>query len=196
MAKTYRINEIFYSVQGEGVNTGVPAVFVRFSGCNLRCPFCDTDHSSATVMTVRGIVSEVDRYKGNLVILTGGEPGLFIDTELVAALKKTGRKICIETNGTCELPDNIDFITLSPKDAFCDGAVPVLQRCNELKVVFRSDNDPSRYDDVIAGHRILQPCDTGNAQENEKITAAAVEYCLAHPQWRLGLQMHKVLNVK
>lgn len=196
MATTYRINEIFYSVQGEGVHTGIPAVFVRFSGCNLRCPFCDTNHSTASEMTRDEIVAAVNSHKGTLVILTGGEPGLWVDAELVEALKETGRSICIETNGTCHLPENIDFVTLSPKDAFCEKATPVLEKCEELKVVFTGDNDPSRYDSIDAAYRVLQPCDTGDIKENRKITEAAFDYCLAHPQWRLGLQMHKVLNVR
>lgn len=196
MAKTYRINEIFYSIQGEGVHAGVPAVFVRFSGCNLKCPFCDTDHSGYTEMTSDEIINTVDRYPGRLVVLTGGEPGLFVDRELVSALKRNCRKVCIETNGTCELPDNIDFVTMSPKDEFCPGATPVLHKCDELKLVYRGDNDPSRYDHITAGDRILQPCDTGDLKKNAGITSAALDYCLDHPQWRLGLQIHKLLNVR
>lgn len=196
MAETYRINEIFYSIQGEGIHAGVPAVFVRFSGCNLKCPFCDTDHSSFLEMSRDEIVSEVKRHKGVIVVLTGGEPGLFIDAELVSELKDTGKKVCIETNGTCVLPDNIDFVTMSPKDAFCSNAMPVLRRCDELKIVYSGDNNPADYDYIEAAFRVLQPCDTGDSLKNAKLTAAAFEYCLDHPQWRLGLQMHKLLNVR
>ncbi len=196
MERIYRINEIFYSVQGEGIHAGIPAVFIRFSGCNLQCPFCDTDYSESTEMSLSEIVATVIGYKGNLVILTGGEPGLYVDKELVAALKDTGKSVCIETNGTRLLPDNIDFITLSPKDAFCDNATPVLCRCDELKVVFCGDNDPSRYDNISARHRILQPCDTGNPAKNARLVEGAFKYCLDNPQWRLGLQMHKILHVR
>lgn len=147
-------------------------------------------------MTLSEIVATVIGYKGNLVILTGGEPGLYVDKELVAALKDTGKSVCIETNGTRRLPENIDFITLSPKDAFCDNATPVLSRCDELKVVFCGDNDPPLYDNISAEHRILQPCDTGDAAKNSRLVEDAFKYCLDNPQWRLGLQMHKILHVR
>ena len=111
-----RINEIFYSLQGEGYHTGIPAVFVRFSGCNLRCPFCDTQHEEGTLMSDEDIVMEVAKYSTQIVILTGGEPGLWIDEKLVDALHHEGKYVCIETNGTCLLPENIDWVTCSPKD--------------------------------------------------------------------------------
>ena len=94
-----RINEIFYSLQGEGYHTGIPAVFVRFSGCNLRCPFCDTQHEEGTLMSDEDIVMEVAKYSTQIVILTGGEPGLWIDEKLVDALHHEGKYVCIETNG-------------------------------------------------------------------------------------------------
>ena len=102
----YRINEIFYSLQGEGYHSGMPAVFVRFSGCNLRCAFCDTQHQNGTMMSLQDIVNEVNKYPiAPLLVLTGGEPSLFIDEAFVAELKqKTGKKIAIETNGTRPLP--------------------------------------------------------------------------------------------
>ncbi len=111
-----RINEIFYSLQGEGYHTGIPAVFVRFSGCNLRCPFCDTQHEEGTLMSDEDIVMEVAKYSTQIVILTGGEPGLWIDEKLVDALHHEGKYVCIETNGTCLLPENIDWVTCSPKE--------------------------------------------------------------------------------
>ena len=114
--KKKKINEIFYSLQGEGFHSGVPSVFVRFSGCNLRCPFCDTQHEDGLEMTEDEIFREVNRYPANWVILTGGEPSLFIDTDFISKLKAaTGKKIAIETNGTRPLPEGIDWITVSPK---------------------------------------------------------------------------------
>ena len=109
----YKINEIFYSLQGEGFHTGTPAVFVRFSGCNLRCAFCDTQHQGGTMMSSQEIVDEVNKYPiAPLVVLTGGEPSLFIDEAFVAELKQnTKKKIAIETNGTWPLPTNLDWVT-------------------------------------------------------------------------------------
>lgn len=196
MAGIYRVNEIFHSIQGEGVNAGVPAVFVRFSGCNLSCPFCDTDHAGATAMTAGDIVAEINRYPATLVVLTGGEPSMQADSGLVAAIRAAGRKVAVETNGTRPLPANVDFVTLSPKDAFCASAKLVLDECDELKVVFCGDNNPARYDRIKARHRVLQPCDTGDTVRNVALAAEALDYCLAHPQWRLGLQLHKILNVR
>src|SRR5699024_6322741 len=127
-----RINEIFYSLQGEGYHTGIPAVFVRFSGCNLRCPFCDTQHEEGTLMSDEDIAMEVAKYSTQVVILTGGEPGLWIDEKLVDALHHEGKYVCIETNGTCLLPENIDWVTCSPKE----GAKINLDRIDEVKVVY------------------------------------------------------------
>ena len=111
-----KINEIFYSLQGEGAHAGHPSVFVRFSGCNKRCPFCDTRHEEGTLMTDDDIIRAVKLYQADWVILTGGEPSLWIDSEFVRLLKKaTGKKVAIETNGTNPLPPEIDWVTVSPK---------------------------------------------------------------------------------
>ena len=157
-----RINEIFHSLQGEGYNTGTAAVFVRFSGCNLQCNFCDTQHNEGTVMTEREIVNEIMQYPlAPLVVLTGGEPSLFIDHDFVAMLKHlTGKRIAIETNGTNMLPDNLDWVTLSPKGAYPGGeAFPlVIDNCDELKVVPSCDARPTlatlATDTPTTGHTV------------------------------------------
>lgn len=104
-----KINEIFYSLQGEGFHTGTPAVFVRFSGCNLRCGFCDTRHEEGVMMTDEEIVEKVSSFPARMVILTGGEPSLWIDKSLISRLREAGKQVCIETNGTRPLPDGIDL---------------------------------------------------------------------------------------
>ena len=112
----YRINEIFYSLQGEGANSGTPAVFVRFAGCNLHCPFCDTDFDTYTEMTAEEILDEIGQYPADFVVLTGGEPSLQVDDALVDAMHSRDLVIAVETNGTHPLPDNIDWVTVSPKE--------------------------------------------------------------------------------
>ena len=104
-----KINEIFYSLQGEGYHTGIPAIFVRFSGCNMKCSFCDTLHEDGIMMSDEEIISEVVKYPASMVVLTGGEPGLWIDESLVDALHNEGKYVCVETNGTCVLPGNVDW---------------------------------------------------------------------------------------
>ena len=121
-----KINEIFYSLQGEGFHTGTPAVFVRFSGCNLRCSFCDTRHEEGVMMTDEEIVEKVSSFPARIVILTGGEPSLWIDKALISRLREAGKQICIETNGTRPLPDGIDWVTCSPKE----NAPVVLEPCS------------------------------------------------------------------
>lgn len=194
-----KVNEIFYSLQGEGYNTGTASVFVRLSGCNLHCAFCDTRHEQGTMMSVAHIVEQVARYpQAPLVVLTGGEPSLFIDDDLVAALKQgTGKRIAIETNGTHALPAGIDWVTLSPKQGFEGGdAHPVvLDRCDELKVVYLGQ-DLSQYQGIAATHRYLQPCYVPDERQCQRNMQACVEAVLAHPEWRLSLQVHRVLHIR
>lgn len=190
-----KVNEIFYSLQGEGYHTGTASVFVRLSGCNLRCPFCDTDHGSGVEMTEDEIVEAVQKYPAPHVVITGGEPSLFLTASLVDKLHKADKDVAVETNGTHPLPDNVDWVTLSPKDAFVTHAAPVLTRCNEIKVVF--DGNPiCDYSHINAEHRFLQPCDTGDAMHNAHIIRHAVNYILSHSEWRLSLQTHKILNIQ
>ena len=194
-----RVNEIFYSLQGEGYYSGTPAVFVRLSGCNLRCPFCDTRHESGREMSEKEIVEAVGQYPARHVVVTGGEPALQLTESLVDALHVAGRYVAVETNGTHPLPDNVDWVTLSPKSAFVDGAEVMLTRANEIKVVYDGIHDPERQlstrNSQLATLLFLQPCDTGDAARNRQITAATVEYIKQHPEWRLSLQIHKILNI-
>lgn len=178
-----KINEIFYSLQGEGFHVGTPAVFVRFSGCNLKCEFCDTRHEEGVMMSDEEIVEKVCQYPCKTVILTGGEPGLWVDEDLIASLRKAGKYICIETNGTCVLPESIDWVTCSPKL----GAPLRVNRIDEVKVVFLGQ-DVSPYLELKASFYFLQPCSCRN-------TAEVVEYIKSHPQWRLSLQTHKLIDI-
>ena len=144
-----KVNEIFYSLQGEGYHAGKAAVFVRLSGCNLQCPFCDTQHESGIEMTDEDIVSEVAKYPARYVVITGGEPSLQLTNGFVDALHGMGKKVAVETNGTHPLPQNIDWITLSPKDAYVGvAAKPILEYVNEIKWVF----DGEHFD--ISGHQV------------------------------------------
>lgn len=179
-----KINEIFYSLQGEGFHTGTPAVFVRFSGCNLKCEFCDTAHEEGKFMTDEEIVSVVNGYPAKTVILTGGEPGLWIDRDFIELLHRNGKYVCIETNGTQPIPDNLDWVTCSPKE----NAPVVLSRIDEVKVVFVRQ-DLSRYAAMDAKYHFLQPCSCKNTDE-------VVDYILAHPLWRLSLQTHKLIDIR
>lgn len=194
----YRINEIFYSLQGEGYYSGTPAVFVRFSGCNLRCHFCDTQHQEGKIMSAQEIVAEINKHhNAPLVVLTGGEPSLFIDEVFVAELKqKTGKIIAIETNGTRPLPGNLDWVTLSPKSVFAGGdIVPcIIKRCNELKVVYLGQ-DLAQYDDIEAKYRFLQPCFCENAMQRQANMKASVEAVMQNIGWRLSLQIHRILDI-
>ena len=193
-----KVNEIFYSLQGEGANTGTPAVFVRFSGCNLKCPFCDTEYQSGKEMTEQAIVEEVCRQgaQAPLVVLTGGEPTLQATPELIDLFHQNGFKVAMETNGTKTPPSNIDWMTVSPKQAFVgDIGKTVLTECNELKVIFDGKNEPQDYG-IRADHYYLQPCDVGDATINAQITGQCIEYIKQNPKWKLSLQTHKILNVR
>lgn len=193
-----KVNEIFYSLQGEGFNAGTPAVFVRFAGCNLQCPFCDTDFAVGTEMTEEDIAAQVVRYPASLVVITGGEPSLQLTESLVDALHRQGRRVAVETNGTHPLPSNVDWITLSPKDTFLGMvASPILTEVDELKVVFDGIHQPVIYENIKVRHaRFLQPCDTGDLQRNGIIVNQVVEYVKANPQWRLSLQIHKMIGIR
>lgn len=191
-----RVNEIFYSLQGEGYHIGMPSVFLRLSGCNLHCPFCDTEHEPFVVMSEEDIVEKVLQYPALWVIVTGGEPSLQLTGSLVDKLHAAGKRVAVETNGTHALPAQVDWVTLSPKDSFVGGAGKVvLDKCDELKCVFIGKPLPD-FGHLRIKHYFLQPCDTGNEAENQRILEKAVEWCLQHPQWRLSLQMHKLIGVR
>ena len=179
-----KINEIFYSLQGEGYYTGTPAVFIRFSGCNLRCTFCDTQHEEGTLMSDEEILEEGGKYPATTVILTGGEPSLWIDHEFVSQLHQAGKYVCIETNGTHTLPDNIDWVTCSPKQ----GGKLRITRMNEVKVVYEGQ-DVTVYEQLPAKHFFLQPCSNRNIAET-------VDCVMRHPEWRLSLQTHKLIDIR
>lgn len=208
----YQVKEIFYTLQGEGANAGTPAVFCRFAGCNLWsgrevdresavCRFCDTDfvgtdgsgggkfaNAHDLAKTCRAAMT--GQSGPSLVVLTGGEPMLQVDTELVNALHDEGFAIAIETNGTLAVPDDIDWICVSPK-----AGAPLKQtRGDELKLVYpQSDLLPETVRGLDFDHFFLQPMDGPAQAENTK---AAVAYCMANPPWRLSVQTHKVLGIR
>jgi 7-carboxy-7-deazaguanine synthase (Cx14CxxC type) len=209
----YAIKELFYTLQGEGAQTGRPAVFCRFAGCNLWsgreadraeavCTFCDTDfvgtdgdgggkfRSAAELAAAVESKWPASEVAGRFVVCTGGEPLLQLDAELVDALHAAGFEVAVETNGTQPAPPGLDWICVSPKAE----APLVLTSGDELKLVFpQLDAPPERFASLDFRHFFLQPMD-GPALEQH--TRAAADYCLAHPRWRLSLQTHKLLGIR
>jgi len=209
---TYTVKEIYLTLQGEGMNTGRPAVLCRFTGCNLwsgreidraqaTCRFCDTNfvgvdgpgggkfqHSE----DLADAVWRTWRQEANpapFVVLTGGEPLLQVDEELTGALHDRGFEIAVETNGTCDAPAGLDWICVSPK-----ARAPLkLRSGNELKLVFpQSGLSPSEFEHLAFEHFLLQPMDGPRLDQN---LAAATRYCLDHPDWELSLQAHKLWGI-
>lgn len=192
-----RVNEIFYSLQGEGTFSGTPAVFLRLSGCNLRCEFCDTKHETYKEMSADEIVREIKQYPSKHIVITGGEPLLQVGKWFIVRLKEEGYFIQMETNGTRPLPSGgIDWVTCSPKDNFCKNAEIKLDEIDEIKVVFDGMRDPAKYLNLKAKIYYLQPCDTGDPEANGEIIKECVKYILNHPQWQLSLQTQKILKVR
>lgn len=207
----YSVKEAYLTLQGEGYHAGRAAVFCRFSGCNLwsgreahranaDCRFCDTDFvgidgpgggkfpdQECLAEHLKGIwgVEERNRY----VVFTGGEPLLQLDEPLLRAVRSRGFSIAVETNGTISPPSGITWLTVSPK-----GTNPIHARCGqELKLVFpQSEAPPERFEDLSFSHFFLQPMHGPHLSEH---TEAAVKYCLAHPKWRLSVQMHKLVGI-
>ena len=209
----YRVKEITYTVQGEGANVGRPAVFCRFSGCNLwsgreedrlnaACRFCDTDFVGTDgpnggtfykpqdlAEAVAGLFPMSGTGGSPFVVCTGGEPLLQLDEPLVDAFHRFGAEVAVETNGTLHAPGGIDWISVSPKA----GAPLVLLSGHELKLVFpQVGAEPEDFEGLRFGHFFLQPLDGPRLSEN---TALALRYCLEHPRWRLSLQTHKLLGM-
>ena len=198
----YRVNDIFYSLQGEGHNTGRAAVFIRFAGCNLRCSFCDTEFDTYCEMTAEEIVASINTYPARFVVLTGGEPTLQVDEAFVDLLHQYGFEVAMESTGTRPAPKNLDWLTVSPKISGEKWKVESGWRLpDEVKVVFDEDTVPETYlpsPSTLSLSPILylQPCDTGNAERNAIIINRCIDYIKEHPQWRLSLQTHKLIGFK
>ena len=186
MKKTdsYKVNEIFYSLQGEGHFTGTPAVFLRFSGCNRCCDFCDTDHAHGNAMSGDEIADTCAAFPSRHLVITGGEPLLQLDSDLLRKLKSKGFYVQIETNGSLPVPPEVDWVTCSPKDTPWN-----IDRVDELKIVFQNQNVEEIANIFGTPLRYLQPCSGLN-------TAETVAYILEHPQWRLSLQTHKLIDIQ
>ncbi|GBD32728.1 MAG: 7-carboxy-7-deazaguanine synthase [Gemmatimonadales bacterium] len=211
---SYAVKEIYYTLQGEGAQTGRPAVFLRFAGCNLwsgreedresaACRFCDTDFvgtdgpgggrfatAAELARAVARLWPRAERSPGRpFVVVTGGEPLLQLDGALLDALHGEGFEVAVETNGTLPPPAGIDWLCVSPKA----GAPLVVTRGDELKLVYPQEGmDPAQFEGLDFRHFFLQPMDGPDRQRN---TELAVRYCLEHPRWRLSLQTHKLLGI-
>lgn len=196
-----KICEIFYSLQGEGHHTGYPSVFIRFSGCNLACSFCDTKHEDGVFMEDDAIIRAVNLYSADWIVLTGGEPTLWIDNDFVTLLKRaTGKKVAIETNGTRSVPEAVDWVTVSPK---CDmegagRALVAASHADELKVVDLGQDLERYFTLPCVGERTLmylQPCFVDDEKEFERNRYRTVKRVLADPRWTLSVQLHRYLRI-
>jgi 7-carboxy-7-deazaguanine synthase len=209
---SYSVKEIFYTLQGEGANTGRAAVFCRFAGCNLwtgreqdrhdaTCQFCDTDFVGtdgagggrfASAAELAAAVADTwprSEPGRRFVVCTGGEPLLQLDQALLSALHAEGFEVAVETNGTIAPPDGIDWLCVSPKAR----ASLVATEGHEIKLVYpQAGAEPDRFEGLGFRHFFLQPMDGPDREAN---TAAALRYCLTHPRWRLSLQTHKLLGI-
>jgi 7-carboxy-7-deazaguanine synthase len=211
---TYSVKEVFYTLQGEGANSGRAAVFCRFTGCNLWtgreqdrakavCRFCDTDflgtngtgggrYRSAAELASRIAATwprDTEVAGSPFVVCTGGEPLLQLDEDLISALHVRGFEVAVETNGTKPAPPGLDWVCVSPK---ADAGIAI-RSGNELKLVYpQAEAPPERFEDLAFDHFFLQPMDGPELLANSR---RCIDYCRAHPRWRLSLQIHKILGM-
>ncbi len=208
----YRVKEIFYTLQGEGARCGRPAVFCRFTGCNLWsgreidrpytiCQFCDTDfrgidgvnggaYDAASLVSLIASLWPEDHPVNRYVVFTGGEPLLQLDVPLIEAMHQHGFEVAIETNGTIAVPDGVDWVCVSPKM----GVDLVVQSGDELKLVVPQNGlHIADYEELDFSCFFLQPLDGENRVQNTKL---AIDMCLNNPKWKLGVQLHKYLNIQ
>lgn len=198
-----KINEIFYSLQGEGHHAGYPSVFIRFSGCNLECPFCDTKHDSGLLMSDNDIIRAVNLYSAGWIVLTGGEPTLHIDDEFVRMLKRTtGKLVAIETNGTRIVPESVDWVCVSPKTGIdgipADSTAIKAKRADEIKVVDVGQPLDPYFELTCRSEKTLmylQPCYVPDEKQFARNRLHAVQKVLADPRWTLSLQIHRYLKI-
>jgi len=216
---TYRVKEVFYSLQGEGAQQGRPAIFCRFSKCNLWngrekdratavCNFCDTDFvgtdgqnggsfTTAAILTAHLNDFWPKHQRQKYIVFTGGEPLLQLDVPLINALHEVGFEVAVETNGTLPAPKGIDWLCVSPKST----APVVIDHCDELKLVYpQRDALPDQFAHIHANHYYLSPMadpliHSGNDSTKQSNTQAALQYCLQHPKWKLSVQLHKILGI-
>lgn len=213
---TYSVKEIYFTLQGEGAQTGRAAVFLRFTGCNLWsgrerhrseaiCRFCDTDFvgidgvgggkfesAAELVDAIERCWPATDSTANRFVVCTGGEPLLQLDAAAIQGLTAAGFEIAVETNGTLAAPDGIDWLCVSPKA----NAMLSQRSGNELKLVFpqaEPEAQPGEFSDLDFDHFYLQPCDNADLEANTRL---AIDYCLQHPQWKLSLQSHKIIGIE
>lgn len=209
--KTYSVKEMYYTIQGEGARTGRPAVFLRFAGCNLWsgreedrsaavCQFCDTDFFGTDGVNggkyqPEALISQAlslwpPRAGGKkYIVCTGGEPLLQLDAGLIAGLQQAGFEVACETNGTLEAPPGLDWICMSPKA----NTRILLRSGNEIKIIYPQEGiDPGDFESLDYDHFFIQPMDDEHQEDNIR---QALEYCLRHPQWKLSLQLHKLLKI-
>ena len=209
-SRTYKVKEIYYTIQGEGHHTGRPAVFCRFAGCNLWsglekdradaiCKFCDTDFWGTDGInggkyTARELALTIKKlYPGEeeniYVVCTGGEPALQMDENLIEVFHDLNFTVAIETNGTIELPEGIDWICVSPKA----NTDIIVTKGDELKLVYpQVENTPDQFIHLDFDHYYLQPLDDSNQEDNIQST---LSYCMKNPLWKLSLQTHKILGI-
>lgn len=207
----YKVKELFYTLQGEGAHAGRPAIFCRFTGCNLWsgreedrhkavCQFCDTDfigtdgenggkYTAKELVQIAIKLWPAENHKNRFVVCTGGEPLLQLDQNLIDEFHKYGFKVAVETNGTLEAPSSIDWICVSPK---ADAKI-IQTTGHELKLVYpQALAMPEQFEELDFQHFYLQPMDGENSIKN---TEATIAYCLAHPQWNMSVQTHKMLGI-
>ena len=215
---TYSVKEMFYTLQGEGFHSGRPAVFCRFTGCNLWngreqdranaiCQFCDTDFigtdgmNGAKFKTTKLLAARINEFwpanqAQKFVVFTGGEPALQLTSELVIALQQLGFECAVESNGTLALPAELDWVCISPKGQ----SDIVIDQCDELKLVYPQTHAmPERFSHITASHRYLSPkndwTQTTLIPKTNTATQQCIQYCLDNPIWKLTLQSHKILNI-
>lgn len=195
-----RINEIFYSIQGEGHHAGTPAIFIRLQGCNLKCKFCDTKHQEGKEFTFDMILNQIRKYNSKTIVITGGEPlAQYNELEkLVRTLKLHNYRIHIETNGTIAISDEfanqLDWITCSPKFEFAKGRDMKLQHYDEIKVIYNGQN-LNCYESFFKDKHVkmfLQPMETNKENNIEKTIKKVKE----DPRWKLSIQLHKMLKIQ